>query len=116
LGLKIINNNGVEKRILPWEINRLQKLEKILTQTYGKEISLKLIRLKNPILNGPVLAQYLSINSMRYSMTALWRKILKDFRLANFKYYYTPITFNWNNLMVNGNSFYLTDSVPILQV
>jgi hypothetical protein len=100
-----INKNGIEKRIIPWEINRLKKLEKILTFLYQKEVRIQLIKLKNPILNGSVLAQYLSVNSTRHSVSALWRKILKNFRLANFKYYNTPITFNWNNLIVNGYSF-----------
>ncbi len=97
--------NRVKKKMVPWEINRLKKLETIMTIIYGNKVKLKLIKLKNPILNSSILAQYISINIMRYNINVLWRKILKKFKLLNFKNHNTTIAFNWKNLVVHGYSF-----------
>ena len=88
-------------------IKQIKKLEAILTLINGKKVKLKLINLKNPILNSSILAQYISINMINYSINALWRKILKNFKLVNFKYYNSSITFNWENLMIHSYSFIL---------
>ena len=101
---EIFNHNQINKRKLVYQFNRLKKLETILTIINGKKVKLKLIKLKSPICNSSILAQYLSINIARYNINTLWKKILKKFKLVNLKYYNTPITFNWNNLI---NSSYL---------
>jgi len=103
--VKNYNKIEIKKLILPWQINRLKKLENILTLTYGKKVRIELIKLKNPILNGSVLAQYLSANSTRHGIHACWRKLLQSLRLANLKFFNTPISFNWHNFVVNGYSF-----------
>jgi len=102
-----ISKYEIGKKIFSWKLDRLKKLETILTIIYGKKVKLKLIKLKNPILSSSILVQYLSLNSIRYNINSLWRKILKKFRLANFKKHYnsSPITFNWKDLTVHGYSF-----------
>lgn len=102
-----MNRYGLNKKINPYsDINRLKKLEIILTKIHGKKVKLKLIKLKNPTLNSSILGQYLFINSTHYSISGLWRKLLKKVRLSNQKLCKSPsVTFNWNNLMTNGYSF-----------
>jgi hypothetical protein len=99
------NNNQINKKIIPWKKNRLKKLETILTIINGKKVKLKLIKLKSPICNSSILAQYISINIAKYNINTLWKKILKKFKLVNLKYYNTSITFNWNNLINNSYLF-----------
>lgn len=102
-----LNNYKIGKKMIPWEINRLKKLETILTIIYGNKVKLKLIKLKNPILNSSILAQYLSVNISRYNINILWRKILKNFKLVSQKYYDNSITFNWKDVTVHGYSILL---------
>lgn len=49
----------------------LIKFESLLKNFYGKSVELQLIRLKNPIFNANILAQFIGINLKKYSISKI---------------------------------------------
>lgn len=92
------------------KIFQLNKLEELLYKNFNIQIEIKLKRLKNPILDSKILAEFISINLKNYSINSIWRILLKKIKLKNIvnqnKNILKPLKqlrfFNWNYILKNG--------------
>jgi hypothetical protein len=66
-----------------WKNNQLKKFENLLEKRFGIKIEIQLIKFKSPITDSKILAQFISINLKNYSISAIWRIILKKIKFKN---------------------------------
>lgn len=79
-------------------------LENILKERTGTKVNLQLIRLKSPILDSKILARFISISLRKFSISALWRILLKKIKFkGNHLKASQPIKvnhyFDWTHLL-----------------
>lgn len=103
-----ISNNSFERALKNFQLN---KLEELLHKNFNIQIKIKLKRLKNPILDSKILAEFISINLKNYSINSIWRILLKKIKLKNIVNQNKNLIktslqglqfFNWNSILKNG--------------
>jgi hypothetical protein len=101
---------NISKNLKLLKINELNKFEIFLSKYFNIQIQIKLKRLKNPILDTRILAEFISINLKNYSINSIWRILLKKIKLKNIIHSNEELAdtlknynfFNWDNILKNG--------------
>jgi hypothetical protein len=89
---------------------QLNKFERFLYKYFNIQIQIKFKRLKSPILDSKILAEFISINLKNYSINSIWRILLKKIKFKNIVYSNKNLVdsfkntrfFNWDYILKNG--------------